>query len=142
MRLKDCYEKGLLRKRKPDKLKSERAMELAGSDLERAKKLLENDFYMESIILSYTAMFKAASAILFRDGIFERSHVCVIEYLKEKYLKKHLIEMNYINWLDSLRVDRHESLYGLEPDESTRDEAEDAYAKAQKFIDKINEIIK
>ena len=36
MRLKDCYDKGLLRKRRPDLGKCERAVELAKKDLERA----------------------------------------------------------------------------------------------------------
>lgn len=75
MRIKDCYEKGLLRKRRPDPRKCERAMELAHKDLERARKLLESEFYMESRLLSYTGMFQAARALLFKDGIFERSHV-------------------------------------------------------------------
>ncbi len=57
MRIKDCYDKGLLRKRRPDPGKSERAMELAHKDLERAEKLLESEFYMESRLLSYTGMF-------------------------------------------------------------------------------------
>ena len=47
MRLKDCYDKGLLRKKRPDQLKCTRALELAGSDLDRARKLLDSDFYME-----------------------------------------------------------------------------------------------
>lgn len=141
MRLKGCYEKGLLRKRRPDPGKSERAMELAHKDLQRARKLLESEFYMESRLLSYTGMFQASRALLFKDGIFERSHFCVVEYLKENYVKKHELDMSYVNWLDTLRVIRHESLYGLEIVEESLEDAEDAYEKASKFIDKVARIL-
>jgi uncharacterized protein (UPF0332 family) len=142
MRLKDCYEKGLLRKRRPDPMKSERAMELAYKDLDRAHSLMEKGFNMESRLLSYTGMFQAARALLFRDGVFERSHACVVVYLRERYVKKHLLEMNFINWLDTLRAVRHESLYGLDVTEVTREEAEDAHRKALGFVDRIGEILK
>ena len=141
MRIKDCYSKGLLRKRRPDLGKSERAMELAYKDLERANKLLESNFYMESRLLSYTGMFQAARAILFKDGIFERSHFCVVEYLRENYVKKHILDMSYVNWLDTLRTIRHESLYGLEIVEETSEDAEDALEKASRFIEKITSIL-
>jgi uncharacterized protein (UPF0332 family) len=142
VRLKDCYDKGLLRKRRPDLGKCERALELAKKDLERAAKLLESEFYMESRLLSYTGMFQAARALLFKDGVFERSHACVVEYLKEFYIKKHILDISYVNWLDSLRVERHESLYGLDVIDFSKDEAEDALGKAMKFVKKISDIIK
>lgn len=142
MRLRDCYEKGLLRKRHPDPRKSERAMELAQRDLERAKKLLESEFYMESRLLSYTGMFQAARALLFKDGVFERSHVCVVEYLKVNYVKGHILEITFVNWLNTLRVVRHESLYGLDMIDVPKEDAEDSYDKASRFVEKISQILK
>jgi uncharacterized protein (UPF0332 family) len=141
VRLQDCYDKGLLRKRRPDPLKSERALELAKADLKRAARLLESEFYMESRLLSYTGMFQAARAILFKDGVFERSHACVVEYLRVNYTKKHILDINYVNWLDSLRVERHETLYGLDIIDVTKDEAEDALSKGLKFVEKIDGIL-
>lgn len=141
MRLGDCFDKGLLRKRRPDLLKCKRALELARSDLDRAARLLDSEFYMESRLLSYTGMFQAARALLFKDGVFERSHACVVEYLKVNYAKKHILDMNFINWLDTLRVERHETLYGLDIIDVTKEEAEDSYKKAVRFIDKIADIL-
>jgi len=141
MRIKDCYDKGLLRKRRPDPEKSERAMELARKDLERAGNLLKSEFYMESQLLSYTAMFQAARALLFRDGVFERSHACVVEYLKEYFVNKHVLDISFVNWLDTLRVVRHESLYGLDIVDESPHEAEDSYDKASRFIEKIDNIL-
>jgi len=141
VRLKDCYEKGLLRKRRPDPLKSKRAMELAKSDLDRAARLLKSEFFMESRLLSYTGMFQVARALLFKDGVFERSHACVVEYLRENYTKKHILDINYVNWLDSLRVERHETLYGLELIDVSKEEAEDALGKGLKFVEKVTELL-
>ncbi len=141
MRLTDCYDKGLLRKRRPDPLKSERAVELAKSDLDRAAKLMESEFYMESRLLSYTRMFQAARALLFKDGVFERSHACVVEYLRVNYTKKHILDINYVNWLDSLRVERHETLYGLDIIDVSKEETEDALSKGLKFVEKIIDIL-
>lgn len=141
MRLSDCFDKGLLRIRRPDLLKCKRALELARSNLDRAARLLDSEFYMESRLLSYTGMFQAARALLFKDGVFERSHACVVEYLKVNYAKKHILDISFINWLDTLRVERHETLYGLDLIDVTKDEAEDSYKKAARFIDKIADIL-
>jgi uncharacterized protein (UPF0332 family) len=141
VKLGDCYDKGLLRKRRPDPLKCKRALELAKADLKRAARLMESEFYMESRLLSYTGMFQAARALLFKDGVFERSHACVVEYLRVNYCKKHILDINYVNWLDTLRVDRHETLYGLDIIDVSKDEAEDALSKGLKFVEKINEIL-
>ncbi len=139
MRLEDCFRKGLLRKRRPDPLKSRRAVEIAYVDLDRAKKLFAKRFYMESTLFCYTGMFQAARALLFGDGIFERSHICVIEYLKEHYVKNHILGVDHLSWLDTLRVDRHEALYGLEVREVIREEAEESLRKALEFVKKIKD---
>jgi uncharacterized protein (UPF0332 family) len=141
VRLKDCYDKGLLRKRRSDPLKSKRAMELAKSDLDRAARLLESEFFMESRLLSYTGMFQAARALMFKDGVFERSHACVVEYLRVNYTRKHILDINYVNWLDSLRVERHETLYGLELIDVSKEEAEDALSKGLKFVEKVTDLL-
>jgi uncharacterized protein (UPF0332 family) len=78
---------------------------------------------------------------LFRDGLFERSHACVVEYLKVNYIKKHVLDVSYVNWLDSLRIERHESLYGLDVIDVSKDEAEDALGKAMKFVKKVADLI-
>jgi len=87
MRLDDCFKKRLLRTDKPDILKSKKALEMANLKIERAGELLESGFYEESIVSSYTGMFHSARALLFKDGITERSHACVIAYLSKEYGK-------------------------------------------------------
>jgi uncharacterized protein (UPF0332 family) len=59
-------------------------------------------------------MFHAARALLFRDGITERSHICIILYLQENYVKPGKLEQGFVNALNSLRIERHNEFYGLE----------------------------
>jgi uncharacterized protein (UPF0332 family) len=84
-------------------------------------------------------MFQAARAILFNDGIIEKSHACVVEYLRENYSSK--LGQNMINWLDTYRLERHESFYGLEKSTIDRDEAENALKKSKKFLKSVQQIL-
>jgi uncharacterized protein (UPF0332 family) len=106
---------------------------------ERAQDLFENDFFEESIVSSYTSMFQAARALLFHDGVIEKSHAWVIAYLRENYSSK--LGQNMINWLDTYRLERHESFYGLEKSTIDEDEAEDAIEKSEKFLESVQQIL-
>ncbi|MEE8167527.1 MAG: HEPN domain-containing protein [Candidatus Hydrothermarchaeales archaeon] len=134
MNLDGCFEKRLLKRRRPDRLKSQKALEIAGEDIKDAERLLEHSFYKEVVLKAYTAMFQCARAVLFRDGVFEKSHYCVIQYLSENYVKKGKLEQSYVHWLDTYRVARHEALYGLEKADYSDTDASDALMKAKKFL--------
>lgn len=141
MNIKECFEKRLLRKGRPDQLKSEKALEISKKNIARSERLLKHGFYSEAIIAAYTAMFQSARALLFKDGIFERSHYCVIEYLKEHYVKKHLLPSDYLYVIDLYRTQRHEVLYGLEEISYEKAEVEDAIEKAKKFTKTVSKVI-
>lgn len=141
MNIKECFEKRLLRRSKPDKLKSEKALEISKKNLVKAEKLLKHAFYSEAIITAYTAMFQSARALLFKDGIFERSHYCVVEYLKENYVKKHRLSHTYLHSIDVYRTQRHEALYGLDEISYEKLEVKDAIEKAKKFVNQVSKLI-
>lgn len=135
----DCFKKRLLRRIKPDQLKVTKALEMSEIKKERALELLKNDFFEESIVASYTSMFQAARALLFHDGVIEKSHACVVAYLREHYSSK--LGQNVINWLDTYRLERHESFYGLEKTTIDEDEAKDALEKSEKFLESVQQIL-
>lgn len=139
MRTSDCFKKRLLRKTTPDKLKMKKALEMAELKRERSEDLFGNEFYEESIVSSYTSMFQAARALLFNDGIIEKSHACVVAYLKDNYAQT--LGQDRINWLDTYRLERHESFYGLEKSIVDKVEAEDALVKSEKFLFSVNQIV-
>ena len=139
MKASDCFQKRLLRKTKPDPLKVTKALEMAEVKRQRAQDLFENDFFEESIVSSYTSMFQASRALLFHDGVIEKSHACVVAYLREHYSST--LGQDKINWLDTYRLECHESFYGLEKSNIDEDEAKDALEKSEKFLEKVQQIL-
>jgi len=140
VKLRECFEKRYLRRERPDLEKSRRSIEVATTRLDEAGKALSHELFDATIILAYTAVFHAARAILFRDGIVEKSHVCLIEYLRERYVKTGKLSEAWVNILDTLRIDRHETLYGLET-KSSRKEAEYSLEKAKEFLLTVNTLM-
>lgn len=84
-------------------------------------------------------MFQAARTLLFHEGVIEKSHACVVSYLKEHYSST--LGQDKINWLDTYRLERHESFYGLEKSNVDEHEAEDALEKSEKFLETIQKIL-
>jgi len=136
MKLDDCFRRGLLKRITPDMENARRSIELSASNIEDAGENLRIHRYRVVIVSSYTAMFHAARALLFKDGIKERSHECVPKYLKEKYKDMG----RYANVLDTYRRFRHSAIYGLDVvlDE---DEARTAIDSAKEFLDIVESII-
>ncbi len=99
MKMAECFQKGLLKRTSPDMENALRSLELSRSNIEDAVENMSIHRYRVVAISSYSSMFHAARAILFRDGIKERSHECIPVYLKEKYPELETLA----NILDSYR---------------------------------------
>ncbi len=84
-------------------------------------------------------MFQSSRALLFHDGVIEKSHACVVAYLREHYSSS--LGQDKINWLDTYRLERHESFYGLEKSNVDEQEAEDALEKSEKFLETVQQIL-
>ena len=132
MKMAECFQKGLLKRTTPDIENSLRSFELSKSNIEDAAENIFIHRYRVVAISSYSSMFHAARAILFRDGIKERSHECIPVYLKEKYPQLETLA----NILDSYRRFRHDAIYGLDfvIDEK---EAKAALDSAKEFLESI-----
>ncbi len=132
MKMAECFQKGLLKKTSPDTENAARSLKLSMNNIEDATANLSIQRYRVVAISSYSAMFHAARAILFRDGIKERSHECIPVYLKEKYPELE----TQANVLDSYRRFRHDAIYGLEFVMDEQD-ARAALNSAKDFLEKI-----
>ncbi|MFH1182101.1 MAG: HEPN domain-containing protein [Candidatus Woesearchaeota archaeon] len=139
MNLEDCFEQGLLKKELPDTEKVKKSVETASRKLGLAKRLFELKIFEETILNAYSAMFHAARALLFRDGIREKSHYALFLYVKEKYSDK--LERRFINELNTLRIERHEISYGLEKPEISEAEAGEVIKVAEHFISAVKKIL-
>jgi uncharacterized protein (UPF0332 family) len=132
MKMAECFQKGLLKRTSPDMENALRSLKLSRSNIEDAIENMSIHRYRVVAISSYSSMFHAARAILFRDGMKERSHECIPVYLKEKYPELETLA----NILDSYRRFRHDAIYGLDfaIDEK---EAKAALDSAKEFLEKI-----
>ena len=55
-------------------------------------------------------MFHSSRALLFKDGVKERSHLCIVSYIRETYPRLRRLS----NQLDVYRRNRHSTLYALD----------------------------
>ncbi len=134
MNIKECLEKGYLKKTKPDKDKARQSLKTAENKFDEALKSFEAELFESTIIFAYMAMFHSARSMLFKDGFVERSHIAVIAFLKEKY--EQILGKELIYEFNTVRIARHDSLYGLDINFSSN-EAKHILDIAKKFMDKI-----
>jgi uncharacterized protein (UPF0332 family) len=138
MDVKECFDKRLLRKIQVDKLKVESSLRIAENKILRAKELAEEEFFNEALVSAYTSMFHAARALLYRDGIQEKSHFAVYIYLNEKYSGK--IPSYLIEAFKVYQQERHQALYGFDYN-AGKDDAESALVDSEEFLTKIKNIL-
>ena len=137
MNIKQAIEKGLLLKSNPDKEKSKQSIKIAYEKLEEAQKSFEAEIYESTIIFSYMAMFHSVRSLLFNQGYREKAHYGLLVFLEELYEEK--LGRELVQEFNTMRISRHESLYGLEPDFKKGD-AEYALKVAKEFLSKIDSL--
>ncbi len=140
-KVEECFEQGLLKKIRPNLNYAEQSVKQADHFLDEAEELIESNIKDMAFIALYNASFHAARALLFRDGIKERSHYCVCKYIEEKYQMQELITMQQSIILDSLRSKRNDIQYSLEQPEIEED-LNEIFEEVANFIERVKEIIK
>jgi uncharacterized protein (UPF0332 family) len=138
MNIEECYKKRMLRTISPDIQKAKRSIEIAEQKLQTAKDACEKELYGPTLIYGYTSMFHASRALLYKDGVQEKSHLCLVLYIKDHYAKE--LPPYLITSLDSFRKERHESLYGLDFVETKKD-AELSIHDAEHLLDCVKKIV-
>jgi len=138
MKLKEFFEKRLLRKIPIDMNKSRKSLEISKKYLSDSKKLISTGSFNFVILSAYTSMFHAARALLYKDGIQEKSHFAVFTYIKEKYSKE--IGQQLLFEFNNAREQRHEGIYGLEY-EFNQEDVKHIISVAEKFHKKIRELL-
>jgi len=136
--IKDFFEKRLLRKIEVDVEKVKNSMRIAESKLVEAKKLFKAEFFSQAVLAVYTSMFHIARALLYKEGIQEKSHYATYKYLESKFSDK--ITSSSLSAFDCYREIRHEILYGFEEIINSA-EAEEAILNAENFLGEIKRIL-
>ncbi len=112
--LSDCFERKLLTNTSPSTGLARKSLKQAELFLTDAGDLIKIGKERMATIALYNAFFHTARALLFKDGIKERSHFCIARYIEEKYIHKKLLNAKFLNYLDILRDARHETQYSLD----------------------------
>jgi len=136
----DCLKKGLLRKTDPSKTKARKSLEASLKWLEEAEKNLKSKALRSSLLSAYLALFHAARSILFLDGYREKSHACIARYLEEKYVRKGLLEPEWVEMLDHFRELRHSDQYSFNFFTS-RDESEHTIQRSRDFVSRMKKLL-
>lgn len=110
MNLKNCFDEGFLIKIKPSGNKAKQSLGCAKNSLKKARDNKNIGNMDVAIVMAYTAMFHSFRTLLFLDGVKERSHMCMLEYIKEKFPSLKALADD----ADAYRRFRHTALYGLE----------------------------
>lgn len=107
--IKECFEKGLLRRGRVSRNKIINSLKLSERFLKSAKANFRITEYEMCFIALYNSMFHAARSLLFYKGVTERSHKCMIEFLI-KNVGKDALKDN-LRTMDSYRIMRHKVQY-------------------------------
>ena len=135
----ECLSAGLIKRITPSQNQAEEQFIKAQTLFEEAKESMKIENPNSTVIASYAALLDASRAIMFKDGYREKSHACVVKYLEAKYPDE--IGMDTIYLLDQYRDRRHKTLYSgsYYP---TMQEAEQMISFTEKFLEKIEKILK
>ncbi|MFH0986765.1 MAG: HEPN domain-containing protein [Candidatus Micrarchaeota archaeon] len=130
--------KKLLLRTEPSMDKAIKSIEVSEKYLIKAKANFKINLYDVAVLLAYSSMFHAARALLFKEGFKERAHWAVVEYLRSRYSSE--LSEPTINKLDTFRILRHSTAYGLDS-ETDSEEAKMMLEFAAEFIEKVKKLV-
>ncbi|MEM2137506.1 MAG: HEPN domain-containing protein [Candidatus Anstonellaceae archaeon] len=90
--------------------RAKKSLEAAEEYLKEAKAAVSVGANAVGVMGAYSCAFHAARAVLFLDGVAERSHVAVYEYLREKHPE---LGSGQVSAFSLYRKMRHSVAYGL-----------------------------
>ena len=138
-RLDECYERGLLRKVAPSNDKAIQSLAQAREWVTEAGYDCDADALRSALMAAYMGYFHAARAVLFRDGVREKSHYCIGVYL-ESYREQGLLEDEWVLQFDHMRGMRQNDQYSLDA-RPTVQEVRQAVADAGGFIERLERLV-
>lgn len=129
----------MLRRVAPSVEKANESLNLAASYLDEARQVAGLGARRISLTGAYMAWFHAARAVLFRDGIREKSHYCIELYLN-RYAQSGDLEEEWVLMFSRMRTQRHENQYSFGP-APTAAEVLAAVEHAGQFIERIRRLL-
>ncbi|MHB8118937.1 MAG: HEPN domain-containing protein [Methanothrix sp.] len=90
--------------------------------------------------LAYLAVFHSARAVLFRDGVREKSHYCIGLYL-QKYVEEGTLEEEWPMLFDMIRSIRHADQYSFMT-KPTEEVVQAGIDLAERFIERMERLLR
>lgn len=137
----ECFEKGLLKRTAKSGQFALQDIKQAEFFLNESFDLIEMDKKEVATITLYNAAFHAARALLYKDGIKEKSHYCLQKYLEENYGKSGKLSSDELSLFDLLRGMRQEVQYNVTKVRIEED-LDELYNKTEVFIEKVKGLLK
>lgn len=134
-KLDECFEEGKLQPVLPSEKKAHESLRASRENLNEAQEALKNGILRATTNSCYVAIFHAARALLFRDGIREKSHFCLEQYLNT-FVTSGKLEPKWITFFSSMRDKRDTNQYGFQPP-ANREEIEIFVHLAAQFVDRM-----
>ena len=116
------------------------AINVGKSQLISSKMLFEGGQYIDSITMSYYAMYSSALALLLKLGISPKTHEGTLRQLAKEYVKTGLFSKESYGYLYDAREIRNDSSYGYSKTFSEED-AESLILQAEKFINEVETLL-
>ena len=134
----DCLKTNKIRKFSRGKTLTPKEIRLAEEDLKTAHKSFEDKNYKWCIVQIYYSMFHSARALLYFKNLKEHSHYCLIQAIKELYVKENKIDVFFLEaLLEAKNLREAADYYG----DYSEINAKKLLNRAEKFIEKVKKII-
>ncbi|NLH21235.1 MAG: HEPN domain-containing protein [Methanothrix sp.] len=100
---------------------------------------MEAEALRSALSSAYLAVFHSARAVLFRDGVREKSHYCIGLYL-QRYVEEGSLEENWPMLFDRIRSMRHADQYSFMA-RPTGEEVQAGIDLAERFIERMERLL-
>ncbi len=135
---RDCLTRSKIKKFSRGKSLAPKEIRLAEEDLKIAQKSLQDRNYRWCIIQIYYSMFHSARTLLYFQNYKEHSHYCLIQAIKELYVKENKISIFFLEALiEAKNLREAADYYG----EYSEENAKKLLKRAEEFIEKTKEIV-
>lgn len=133
-----CKERSKILKLEKAETLVPKEIELADNDLNSSKESFLDNNYKWSIIQSYYSMFHTARALLYNKGYREKSHLCLIEAIRNLYVQEGILNFKFLEALQlgkSLR--ENADYYG----DFSKQSADELMNVASEFLNEVKAIL-
>ena len=133
-----CKERNKILKLEKAETLVSKEIELADNDLNSSKESFLDNNYKWSIIQSYYSMFHTARALLYNKGYREKSHLCLIEAIRNLYVQEGILNFKFLEALQlgkSLR--ENADYYG----DFSKQSADELMNVASEFLNEVKAVL-